>query len=437
MQRHSDEWADFVSGGQKPSTSLATVRSASGVETRYSTFEALDCSINWRVAADASQLKSPNLHEGGSAKGNVTRISSSVSFSQSPNRYIQRSVVRRTGLTSRSERPALGNGGATMESSDPSTNPIRSQRGFRASIGLTVAVLCLVLRGGDTPIRQRLRERGCTKAAPGDLDYCASTKCGPCVDGEGDCNPGQCQAGYSCVEEGAVDHCRPVVSGCASASPGDLDYCASNKCGPCTDGEGDCDPGQCDAGLQCVEEGAIDHCRPIVSGCASASPGDLDYCASNKCGPCADGEGDCDPGQCEAGLECVEEGAVDHCRPVASGSSNFQVDIGGVWEGVCCNGSSLEVSDLGCHWTESGRLLTDETAGLQLNCPEGGPTDCMCSGTGEHMHGAGGGDLRTVRTSNGGPIFSNSAMETCVYVSDSGELKTEWTDSSCPDFRLK
>ena len=175
----------------------------------------------------------------------------------------------------------------------------------------------------------------------------------------------------------------------------------------------------------------------IASGeCTEAEPGARDYCASDRCGLCAEGEGDCDPGQCQAGLTCVEEGAVDHCRPEEVGSSNFQVKIDGVWQGVCCIGGVLEVSDQDCWWTEHNRVLTDETAGLKLDCPEGGPTGCECNSSGEPMHGTGGGDLRDFWAPNGALMYPNDGMETCVEVGDDGELFTDWTGSSCPRYRF-
>lgn len=170
--------------------------------------------------------------------------------------------------------------------------------------------------------------------------------------------------------------------------------------------------------------------------CNEAQLGAGDYCASSKCGLCAAGEGDCDPGQCQAGLTCVEEGAIDHCRPSNVGTSNLQVRIDGVWQGVCCNGSVLEVSTGDCYWTERNRVLTDETAGRRLDCPEGGPTDCVCNSTGEPMHGTGGGDLRNLWAPNGTIMYSNDGMETCVEVDDDGELFTDWTGASCPRYRF-
>jgi hypothetical protein len=264
-------------------------------------------------------------------------------------------------------------------------------------------------------------------------DWCASWSCGPCDEGEGDCDPGQCASGLTCVEEGATDRCRPVVDTCAT--PGAMDFCATSRCGPCGDGEGDCDPGQCAAGLECVEEGAVDHCRADTC----ATPGAMDFCATSRCGPCGDGEGDCDPGQCGGGLECVEEGAVDHCRPAESsgGASNLQVEVAGVWRGVCCSGSRLELSEAECSWTESGRVLTDQTGWRQFDCHEGSPTDCDCDGSGEHMHGVNGDLNSSLSLPNGGPVYPDYQEGTCVVVKSSGELATAWTSGACPRFRLQ
>ena len=164
------------------------------------------------------------------------------------------------------------------------------------------------------------------------------------------------------------------------------------------------------------------------------------FCSSDKCGPCDEGEGDCDPGQCLSGFECEEEGVVDRCRHATSGgkdSSNFQVRLNGEWKGICCNGGRLEVSARDCTWTEDGRVLTDESADLTLDCPEGRPKDCVCNATGERMHGLDGHVNTSITLRNGAPIFSNNRLETCVVVGSKGELKTEWTDSSCPHFRLQ
>jgi hypothetical protein len=173
--------------------------------------------------------------------------------------------------------------------------------------------------------------------------------------------------------------------------------------------------------------------------CALAPPEDGDYCDEDLCGPCGEGEGDCDPGECQAGLECVSEGSVDHCRPLAGGPSNLQVNLGGVWIGVCCDGDTPRISGGDCQWTEDGRRLTDEAEERTLDCPEGGPTSCDCSnGSGEKLHGYDGGNLdESIDLPLGGPIYSGGDKETCVVVDEDGELRTERIDEGCPDFRLR
>jgi hypothetical protein len=50
-----------------------------------------------------------------------------------------------------------------------------------------------------------------------------------------------------------------------------------------------------------------------VIGCEHhIQPGDLDWC--KLCGPCSEGEGDCDSDdECADGLVCLEVVGVDHC----------------------------------------------------------------------------------------------------------------------------
>ncbi len=158
---------------------------------------------------------------------------------------------------------------------------------------------------------------------PGDLDFCRD--CGPCFDGEGDCdNDGECVAGTTCVANvggsygwgSTVDVCESSGGGggCfSSIFPGDFDFC--RDCGPCYDGEGDCDnDGECIAGTTCVSNvggsygwgSSVDVCESSGggSGCfISSFPGDWNFCT--VCGPCYDGEGDCDgDSECDTGLFC-------------------------------------------------------------------------------------------------------------------------------------
>ncbi len=297
-----------------------------------------------------------------------------------------------------------------------------STLGVAALLGLTTSF------GGTVHAHDR-----CWRAWPGASDYCSSSECGPCGAGEGDCDEGQCAPGLECVEEGSVDRCRAVE--CA-ASPDDSDYCSSAECGACAEGEGDCDPGQCGEGLECVEEGSVDRCRPVARPCALAVPDAADYCAADLCGVCLRGEGDCEPGQCGGGLTCVDEGVVDRCRPV--GERRLQVQLGGAWTNVCCVEGRPVASGGDCAWTEAERVLTDRTAGRELDCPERDLGACECDGTGERLHGHNGGPVTaSLDDPTGGPVYGNYEMETCVTVDPTGLLVTQPTSPSCPLFQLE
>jgi hypothetical protein len=144
----------------------------------------------------------------------------------------------------------------------------------------------------------------------GHLDYCLD--CGPCAEGEGDCdNDGECQSGLSCVPDLQV----PGTDTCQTPPPvcphpvGHLDYC--RDCGPCAEGEGDCDfNSECESGLTCVQIPGVDTCQSDV---CLLPVGHLDYC--RDCGPCAEGEGDCDAdGECQSGLVCPQVLGTDTCQ---------------------------------------------------------------------------------------------------------------------------
>ena len=96
----------------------------------------------------------------------------------------------------------------------------------------------------------------------------------------------------------------------------DPDYCRDY--GLCSAGQGDCDPGQCAAGLACVNDVGAQYGLPahydvceVPSG--GGSPGHADYCRDY--GPCSAGQGDCDPGQCAAGLVCVNDVGQEYGLP--------------------------------------------------------------------------------------------------------------------------
>src|SRR5688500_14834406 len=85
----------------------------------------------------------------------------------------------------------------------------RARIWLRAIVGIGVpALLCTIVCSGSDPVSMVFASGECTNAQPGASNYCSSSECGPCVEGEGDCDPGQCEDGLECVEEGSVDHCR-------------------------------------------------------------------------------------------------------------------------------------------------------------------------------------------------------------------------------------
>jgi Trypsin-like peptidase domain len=159
---------------------------------------------------------------------------------------------------------------------------------------------------------------------PGDWGYCSDPNCGPCDAGLGDCNSdSECQPGLVCLkgtgaEHGfapSVDTCGPASARKCTLTKGDWNYCADPNCGPCGQGEGDCDSDEeCRPGLVCSSNvGAkygllptMDVCELPASTICRKSPGDWDYCADPACGPCQAGQGDCDSdAECGSGLYCA------------------------------------------------------------------------------------------------------------------------------------
>ncbi|RPI26515.1 MAG: hypothetical protein EHM61_11585 [Acidobacteria bacterium] len=155
----------------------------------------------------------------------------------------------------------------------------------------------------------------------GSYSYCKV--CGPCVEGEGDCDSdSECDTGLACVNEAGpdygwawdVDVCLPRKSEECEDLLGKDGYC--EKCGPCQKGEGDCDSDdECEDGLFCVNnvgddygfDYTIDVCLERDESACDQMREDHDYDYCRLCGPCDAGEGDCDSdAECKIGLECAE-----------------------------------------------------------------------------------------------------------------------------------
>jgi hypothetical protein len=88
----------------------------------------------------------------------------------------------------------------------------------------------------------------------GDGEYCDPANCGPCNASEGDCDgDAECVSGTTCSSNVGADYgWASTIDVCEKPTPctealGHGDYC--ELCGPCAESQGDCDPGQCDTGL--------------------------------------------------------------------------------------------------------------------------------------------------------------------------------------------
>ncbi len=99
---------------------------------------------------------------------------------------------------------------------------------LRVPLGVgSLALLFVVASSTLNPTKVVHASDDCTSRAPGAGDYCAPDQCGPCWEGEGDCDPGQCGSGLTCAEEGSVDRCRPVEDTC-DVAPGGGNYCGQS-----------------------------------------------------------------------------------------------------------------------------------------------------------------------------------------------------------------
>ena len=128
--------------------------------------------------------------------------------------------------------------------------------GTRIGMSLVGLTATLVLCGLALVHRTAWAQEVCT---PIDPDYCVTRICG---EGQGDCDPGQCAAGLTCVNDVGARYGLPAhydVCEVQTTTGGpDPDYCVHNYCGI---GDGDCDPGQCDEGT-CVNDVGAEYGLP-------------------------------------------------------------------------------------------------------------------------------------------------------------------------------
>ncbi|MBC2711954.1 MAG: trypsin-like peptidase domain-containing protein [Desulfosarcina sp.] len=235
----------------------------------------------------------------------------------------------------------------------------------------------------------------------GDYDYCRD--CGQCDAGEGDCdNDDECRSGLTCVNDVGADYgwpsnldvCEQPGGPCSVFQPGP-DWC--RDCGPCAEGEGDCDgDNECEAGLICAQNvganygwpAGRDVCEQPPGNCSVFQPGP-DWC--RECGPCAEGEGDCDgDNECEAGLICAQNVGANYgwpagrdvCEQPSTGCDVFQP--GPDWCrdcGPCAEGEGDCDGDNEC---EAGLICAQDVganygwpAGRDVCEQPGGPGDCI------------------------------------------------------------
>lgn len=200
----------------------------------------------------------------------------------------------------------------------------------------------------------------------GASDYCSV--CGPCDEGEGDCDGNdECMLGLICSPGAGPDHGLPSgVDVCeCPVWPGHRDYCS--LCGPCGTGDSGCSSNA--------------DCHPLTA-CSGVGPGTFRFCEAaphqgeeGHCaiaGPCGTGVGDCDADDdCKGGRVCslnvgseyglAPDIGVCEC-PWPEGDPNYCRDCG-----PCPAGSGSCGADSEC---EEGSTCS-ENVGLAYGLPAG------------------------------------------------------------------
>jgi len=236
-------------------------------------------------------------------------------------------------------------------------------------------------------------------AAPGSWAYCSNPACGPCGEGEGDCDSNQdCSDGLVCTEDAGPDYgfsastdvctaaSTPAPVGC-QLDPGHWDYCADPACGPCGDGEGDCDAdSECGTGLACLQDDGVAHgfaasvdvCGTPPVGACPLTNGDWDYCNDPFCGPCSAGQGDCDSNaDCADGLICAFDVGADYgftasldvCVAPASNACRKQVGDWGYCTDPACGPCTEGQGDCDSNQECAEGLQCGFNAGEQYGLP--------------------------------------------------------------------
>jgi len=122
------------------------------------------------------------------------------------------------------------------------------------------------------------------------------------------CSTGSSPGGNNAMKITEIWDASPTLR---SIYPG-WSYCSASD--PCPDGFGDCDSdAECATGTVCVHDvgadygwgSTVDVCEGSTPPACPWDPGDYDYC--RDCGPCLEGEGDCEPGECASGLVCATD----------------------------------------------------------------------------------------------------------------------------------
>ena len=167
----------------------------------------------------------------------------------------------------------------------------------------------------------------CTSANRFHWDYCARCHCSNPA--EGDCDQGQCRAGLRCgydlgIYHGASD---PETDVCLPRHLVDWDYCTPAN--PCAAGQGDCDSSaDCQVGLVCIED----------VGARAKTYAHFDLCLPPTCGDGIEqGQETCDDGNTDGGDGCTAACQTERCGNGIRDPNEGCDDGNAVDEDLCSN----------------------------------------------------------------------------------------------------